>query len=439
MTEATNIPLIQLPEITILSEKPSPTDTSFQMHIKNALISIYFIGFSFFAIRFLIQLFAIRNLIVNNRYNIKYWQGCNLIHTNGKLPTFSFFNYLFWDNTVTLSEDEQNQILKHELVHIKQYHSIDVIYFQLISIVFWFNPVIFWYKHAATDVHEFIADREASGKNDIGQYSKLLVQQIFKSMDLSLGSYFNKSQTMRRLEMLKSRNKRYNLLKVVLTLPALLIMTLIMGFNIHKNPAYHTYSSYNLRFPPPQKSTFRNLLDQNPDNNIFKSFNNPIDDQQLNQQLAEDDVSTEDNKAMTSEFDINLEIQTNDNQVAYATDSVMLENESIDTEEIKEVFTVVEVPPSPVDGMEALYTSIKETLKYPKQARKLGIEGRVFVQFIVTKEGNVEQVEILKGIGAGCDQEAARVVKTAHQWNPGLQRGKAVNVRMVLPITFKLQ
>jgi len=68
----------------------------------------------------------------------------------------------------------------------------------------------------------------------------------------------------------------------------------------------------------------------------------------------------------------------------------------------------------------------------------MGIEGKVFVQFIVDKAGNITNVTAVKGIGAGCDEEAVRVIKGSPKWKPGKQRGKAVKVRMILPITFKL-
>ncbi len=106
--------------------------------------------------------------------------------------------------------------------------------------------------------------------------------------------------------------------------------------------------------------------------------------------------------------------------------------------DVDEVFTVVETPPSPQGGMESLYKYIASDMKYPEQAKKNGVEGKVFVQFIINEFGEVSDVEVIKGIGAGCDAEAARVVKNMGQWEPGKQRGEAVKVRMVLPITFKL-
>lgn len=104
-----------------------------------------------------------------------------------------------------------------------------------------------------------------------------------------------------------------------------------------------------------------------------------------------------------------------------------------------EVFMVVEDQPTPEGGMEAFYDYIRTHLKYPAEARSAGIEGKVFVQFIVDTDGSLKDVEVLKGIGGGCNEEALEVVKNSPAWNPGLQRGQAVKVRMVLPITFSLE
>ena len=103
-----------------------------------------------------------------------------------------------------------------------------------------------------------------------------------------------------------------------------------------------------------------------------------------------------------------------------------------------EVFMVVEDQPSPEGGLRAFYAYIAENMKYPTEARQKGIEGKVFVQFVVDKDGSLTDVKALKGIGGGCDEEAVRVIEEAPVWNPGQQRGKSVRVRMVMPITFRL-
>ncbi|HKK44036.1 MAG TPA: energy transducer TonB [Balneolaceae bacterium] len=97
-------------------------------------------------------------------------------------------------------------------------------------------------------------------------------------------------------------------------------------------------------------------------------------------------------------------------------------------------FVAVEQMPQLKGGLGAL----QKKINYPDMARKAGIEGRVIVQFIVNKDGNVENPKVIRGIGGGCDKEALRVVKKAH-FKPGRQRGKPVRVQYSLPIVFKLQ
>jgi len=82
---------------------------------------------------------------------------------------------------------------------------------------------------------------------------------------------------------------------------------------------------------------------------------------------------------------------------------------------------------------------LANNLTYPEQARRQKIEGRVFVNFVVEKDGSVSNVKILRGIGAGCDEEAKRVVELMPKWTPGYQRGQAVRVSFNLPIKFALE
>jgi len=102
------------------------------------------------------------------------------------------------------------------------------------------------------------------------------------------------------------------------------------------------------------------------------------------------------------------------------------------------IFDIVEKSASPKDGMAAFYKYIGEKIKYPAQARRIGIEGKVFVEFVVNKDGGLTDIKTIKGIGGGCDEEAVRILESAPPWNPGKQRGKPVRQRYTLQITFKL-
>lgn len=102
------------------------------------------------------------------------------------------------------------------------------------------------------------------------------------------------------------------------------------------------------------------------------------------------------------------------------------------------IFDVVESPAQPADGIAQFYKYLADHIKYPSQARRMGVEGRVFVQFVINTDGTLTDLQVIKGIGAGCDEEAVRVLTSAKPWTPGTQRGVPVRQRMVLPITFHL-
>jgi protein TonB len=121
-------------------------------------------------------------------------------------------------------------------------------------------------------------------------------------------------------------------------------------------------------------------------------------------------------------------------------EKVVLENGEVTSKTIEtdEVFDIVEDTPEFPGGMESWGEFLRNNLKYPEQARQMGVEGTVYVVFEIRKDGSVENVELLRGIGAGCDEEAMRVIKESPNWTPGKQRGHIVNVRMRLPIRFKL-
>jgi protein TonB len=104
----------------------------------------------------------------------------------------------------------------------------------------------------------------------------------------------------------------------------------------------------------------------------------------------------------------------------------------------KEVYKVVEKLPSYAGGDEARNKFLVENIKYPEAAMKNGIQGKVYVSFIIRADGSVTDVKIMRGIGGGCDEEALRVVKMMPKWIPGEQKGEAVDVAFNLPIKFAL-
>lgn len=105
-------------------------------------------------------------------------------------------------------------------------------------------------------------------------------------------------------------------------------------------------------------------------------------------------------------------------------------------EESDEIFTVVEEAAAPAGGIGSFYQYLRDNVRYPSVARRNGVEGKVMVQFVVGKDGAISEVKVIRGIGAGCDEEAVRVMQKAPSWNPGKQRGKPVRQRCIVPIVF---
>ncbi len=144
--------------------------------------------------------------------------------------------------------------------------------------------------------------------------------------------------------------------------------------------------------------------------------------------IVEDDVEVEDD----------IEIDVEADQETIIDDYVPMVEEEEEVAEM-EIFSVVEAMPEFPGGETARMKFLQDNIKYPQMARESGIQGTVYVTFVVEPNGSVSDVRILRGIGGGCDEEAIRVIKQMPNWKPGMQRGKPVRVQFNMPIKFTLQ
>ena len=119
---------------------------------------------------------------------------------------------------------------------------------------------------------------------------------------------------------------------------------------------------------------------------------------------------------------------------AQNTDSKNNVKESVD----EPTFIAVEQMPEFPGGQEGLVNYLVENLNYPEKAKAEKITGKVYVSFVVEKDGSISNVKVLRDIGYGCGEEAVRVVKAMPRWKPGMQRGKNVRVQYTLPLNFQL-
>lgn len=143
-------------------------------------------------------------------------------------------------------------------------------------------------------------------------------------------------------------------------------------------------------------------------------------------EIVEDDEEIEEEIDIDTESDEDMEVE-------------IIEVEEEEAIEEPEIFTIVEDMPSFPGGEEKLYEYLGKNLKFPPMAKDAGIQGIVFVTFVVKEDGSIDGVRVLRGIGGGCDEEAVRVIKNMPKWKPGKQRGKSVRVQYNMPIRFILR
>ncbi|WP_303315883.1 M56 family metallopeptidase [Flavivirga abyssicola] len=237
---------------------------------------VYLIGLLFFSVRFIIQLASLFTLIFKNKSEKQ--NAFRFIKTNEDISPFSFFNWIVY-NPNQFNKTELDQIITHEKIHVKQYHSIDILLTQLSCVVLWFNPFIWLYSKDIKQNLEFIADQKAQHKFKCKKsYQTTLLKTSVPSHQLALSNNFYNSLIKKRIVMLhKSKSKKINLIKYVLVIPLLAIF--LMSFStkkvyVEKAP---TKSYYSLEIEIITKeytnTDFDNLINKLKEKGITAKFN----------------------------------------------------------------------------------------------------------------------------------------------------------------------
>ena len=181
--------------------------------------------------------------------------------------------------------------------------------------------------------------------------------------------------------------------------------------------------------------TQRTAMDEIEDVIIQTAEDTPPPPEPEQPEVATELTIVEDDAKIENELGI-VDMGDNANQAMEEVAPIVVEEEEEVVEE--EIFTVVENDPEYPGGMEALYKYLAENIHYPQIAKENNITGKVYVTFVVEKDGSIANPRILRDIGGGCGQEAVRVVKSMPKWKPGKQRGKSVRVQFNLPVSFNL-
>ena len=223
---------IQLNEVVMDSQvKPSQFSDS-----PNMFLVVYLIGAILMTVWFIVKLSQLVNLMAKGNIE-SYPNFIKIVVPNSKIA-FSFFKLVFVGDGIP--REKESQILNHEAVHIRQWHSLDLLFFELTRIVFWYNPLVYIYQHRLSDLHEFIADSHGD-KSSKNEKCQLLLSEAFQTQNLSfVNQFFKKSLIKKRVVMLtKERSKAIFKLKYLTLAPLLLLMLMFSSCEL-KNDGSRT-------------------------------------------------------------------------------------------------------------------------------------------------------------------------------------------------------
>jgi len=319
--------------------------------------AVYALGLIIAAIQFFKHIIQLRKFLKAGEI-IKLDDCTVVLIDSNNTGSFSFLKWIVINRNDY--EHHFDAILRHEMVHTQQMHSLDILLIEILKVFFWFNPFLLLYKRSMQEIHEFLADAQAPNRD---HYARFLVSYALKAPITSLTNHFFKpSQIKNRIHMIyKNRTSKWMLSTYMIAL------TVIGG---------------------------------------------------------------------TALFVAGCE-RTEQNEAEIA--ALSKEKANAESPVKGKVFTVVEEQPKYPGGNQEMFKFLGRNIKYPTKAANNNVQGKVFLQFVVTTDGDVRDIKVLKGIGAGCDEEAARVLALFPKWTPGKQDGKPVNVQFTLPVNFQLE
>ncbi len=200
-------------------------NTGLQFSSENIIGGMYLVITSAFFSVFFIALYKIFRL--KKRYPESRYEGINFISTDAKGTPFSFFNSIFWNNAIDIYSKQGQQIFNHEIAHVKEKHSYDKIFMNVVLIFCWANPFFWLIQKELAMIHEFIADKEALEDSDISSFAEMILQTVYPGKQFSLTNSFFHSPLKRRLIMFtKNKNPKASYLSRLLVLPLAAIVFL---------------------------------------------------------------------------------------------------------------------------------------------------------------------------------------------------------------------
>ncbi|MDR0422933.1 MAG: M56 family metallopeptidase [Proteiniphilum sp.] len=466
---------------------------------KEILSRLYFTVTLVFLLRFAFQLLSIcRIRAKGERLTVS---GMSVYRLKGGVTPFSFFGMIFI-RAGEHSEAELSQILLHERMHVRQCHSADIILVELVSLLSWWNPFVWLMRREVSVNLECLADSGVLREGvDCREYQYHLLRLTHHEAAVQIVNNFNVSQLKRRIMMMnKTKSPALTLTKYLLVLP-LSFLLILAGSCVNRNakgdsavtaengalapdslqvpglpPAEEggddseifTVTELSPVFPGGDAALMRFVSDsvRYPEEAMEKGIEGRV----ITNFVVEKDgrISNVDvvrgvdplldaeavrvlrlmpawtpgkqrGEAVRVRFTLPVVFKLvgrEDKKSSADLTSPPPPVSPLRTSD--EIFVVVEDQPVFPGGDAALMQFVSDNIRYPAEAKEKGIEGRVFLNFVVEKDGRISNVDVVSGVDPLLDAEAVRVLRLMPAWTPGKQRGEVVRVRFTLPVVFKL-
>ena len=397
------------------------------------LWSLYAIVTLVLAIRFICNIIKISSKMKSN--SVIAYRNAKLILVPEKTLPHTFLNSIFINETESNNRQIEAELYTHELTHVTQKHTLDILFIEILKTVFWFNPIFIFYKKAIQLNHEFLADEKVvTSYNNVPFYQSLLLSKANENQTFYLASNLNYLITKKRLLMMtKTTSKTQALLRKAMLMPIVatllfLLCTKVVAQETNVKKETTPKKSENLFKTFYDKTTFK-IKDEKGKIASEKKYNEltPIEKRAIPSILSKQ-------KKLPTNEEL-LRILSKGAAEVIEIDTFNSENQFVQKGE-NEVYNtagLTEKPEFP-GGISEFYKFVGNNFKTPEQPN---LKGKVYITFIIEKDGSLSDIKNLRDIGFGTGEEAIRVLKICPKWIPGKMNGVPVRVMYSLPITIQ--
>ena len=382
-----------------------------------AAVIAFYAGIVVCFVRMIVSIIGVLR-IVRRGQRQQFDDGSVLVVVDNVQAPFSWVKYII----ISRKDHDENlqQVLAHEQAHIRYRHSIDLLVCDVLCCLQWFNPAIWLLRQELCAVHEYEADKAVldSGIN-AKQYQILLIKKAAGGKWYSIANSFNHSKLKYRITMMsRKKSSGWTMVKALYVLPIAAFAAIAFA-NCSKTEGEGNKNLTDLL----TDEQYQRLVDAARENG-FQSGEIPF----VNENGELKTLYLHPDGTLTQV--IKKDEPKKDEVIG---DYKALANFS------KDIFLVVEEMPEFPGGDLEMRKFIAMNVQYPEEAKEEKISGKVFVQFVVNEEGNVENVGIARSVDPFLDKAAMDAVKSMPQWKPGKQSGKNVKVGFVVPINFQIK